>query len=163
MTKLDTDFFSLMKRLKDNMPLTPQKIVDAGFELKSSRVKDWGLLLTKVNPVQLNDGTILAPIELHASAETPYSNTFFTVTPKVKRFTHGDVIRNFGEPKLVGVPRLHPKSIEYVYRIECGKYKIQFYYTPQEPDILDGVSFDSSEEPLPPTGFYKNSQNSIAP
>ena len=165
MTKLDTDFFTLMKRLKDDMPLTPQKIVDAGFELKSSRVNDWGLILTKINPVQLNDGTILAPIELHASVKMPYSNTFFTVSTKPRKFTHEDVARNFEEPKLVGVPMLHPKRIEYIYRTDIGKYNIQFYYTEQEPDILDGMSFDSSEEPPPPppTGFYKGSKDSATP
>ena len=60
---------------------------------------------------------------------------------------------------------LHPKRIEYIYRTDIGKYNIQFYYTEQEPDILDGMSFDSSEEPPPPppTGFYKGSKDSATP
>ena len=161
MTKLDTDFFTLMKRLKDNMPLTPQKIIDAGFELKSTRVKDWGLILTKVNPVQLSDGTILAPIELHASVKTPESDTFFCFSIKVRKFTREEATSNLGKSKLIGFPMGHSNREEFTYRIDAGKYNYHLLFgcTQQEPDVLSGMSFDSSKEPPPPppTGFYKDS------
>ena len=38
MTKLDTDFLTLMQRLKDDMPLTTHKLIEAGFEIKSPRL-----------------------------------------------------------------------------------------------------------------------------
>ena len=167
MTKLDTDFFTLMKRLKGDMPLTPQKIVDAGIELKSSRVNDWGLILTKINSVQLNDGTILAPIELHASVKTPYSDTFFCFSIKVRKFTRKEASNNLGNSKLISPPMGHSYREEFTYRIDVGKYNyhILFGCTQQAPDILSGMSFDSSEEPPPPppTGFYKGSEDSATP
>lgn len=144
-TKLNTDFFTLMNRLKDTMPLTRQKITDAGFVLKASRIS-LGLRITKINPVQLKDGTILARIELRENAKAPDKNTFLTMDIKAREITRDTFLRKLGNPKLTIIPLWHSATEEYGYSIEVGKFSIRIGHLQHKPDVLRGVSFDSSEE-----------------
>ena len=145
-TKLHTDFFTLMNRLKDAMPLTHQKVTDAGFELKASRISSLGTKITKVNPVLLKDGTILARIELREPEETPDRNIFFTLSIKARKITRAEFLRKLGNPKLTIIPLWHSATEEYGYSIEVGKFSIRIGHLQHEPDVLKGVSFDSTEE-----------------
>ena len=145
-TRLSTDFFTLMNRLKDDMPLSRQKIMSAGFELKSSRISSMGLRIIKVNPVELNDGTILTHIELREPKETFDKDTFFTLTIKARKFTRNEVDRKIGHSELVMMPMGHSKNETFGYRMNIDKYQVRTSYTQQEADILKIISFDSDEK-----------------
>lgn len=148
-TELNVDFFTLMNILKDKMPLTRQKITDAGFELKSSRVSSLGVKITKVNPVKLKDGIILGLITLREDPDAPDKDILFTLTIKTRNVTRDKIPRKLGTPMLVSEPRGHSANELFVYSIAAGKFKILLSYTQQDPDILKMILFDSTEEPHP--------------
>ena len=144
-TELNLDFITLINTIKGKMPLTYQKIIDLGFELKSSRISSLGVKITKVNPVKLKDGIILGLITLREDPEAPDKNTLFTLTVKTRNVTRDKISRKLGTPMLVSEPRGHSANELFVYSINVDKFRILLSYTQQDPDILKMILFDSTE------------------
>ena len=137
--KLDMDIFSLLNMLEDNMPLTRQKIIDAGFEL----TKDgWGGSYTATS-IELNDGTILDDIELRDITSPGQEGTLFILNIKNKRITRKELEENLGAFTLYSLPRGHSIKEEIVYRKRVGCSDILAGYGQKERDVLIGISFDS--------------------
>ena len=142
--KLDMNIFCLLNLLEANMPLTRQKIMDAGFELL--RIEEGQKRGSyAATPIELNDGVILDDIEFREVNGSPENGTLFILNIKNKRITRRELEENLGEFTLYGIPRGHSINEKIVYRKRVGKFDILAAYGQEERDLLIGIAFHSIE------------------
>lgn len=143
--ELDMDIFSLLRLLEVNLPLTLQKVTDAGFELakleKGPRLGEY-----TASQVALNDGAVLKRIHLAMRDVESGRHMFFLFVVKNKTITRQELENHLG--KFVLLPEeciANPNAVSY--RKEIGGSNIYVLYTREPKNILINVAF-SSIEPL---------------
>ena len=143
---IDMDFFELMNLLKENMPLSRQKIMDIGFELK------WppgGISSKSIRgkPIKLNDGVTLYDVVLDEPTSGPGGETFFYFSTTGKEILRDDVNAKLGKEKLIAIGMVHSVDEEYEYKINVSKFTcIITGYPPLDQEVLSGLSFVYTEE-----------------
>ena len=143
---IDMNFFELMNLLKENMPLTRQKITNIGFELKCPQ-GDFNSKFIRGKPIKLNDGVILYDVVLDEPTGGPGWETFFYFSTTGREILRDDVNAKLGAEKLITKGMVHSVDEEDEYKINVNRFAcIVTSYPPLDPDVLSGLSFVYTEE-----------------
>ncbi len=143
--KLNTDIFGLLNLLKDELPLTRQKIANSGFDLSNVNKYEWHdeYIAPKI---MLMDGAILNYAKLITMNIEGGIDIFFIFRIKNKMITRQELESQLGTFVVSYGDGLVNNAV-ITYQRKIGESYIFATYTSEPPNILLNVSF-SSIEPL---------------
>ena len=143
---MDTDFFTLMKRLKQNMPLTSEKLSTIGFQF-GKPYTEVSAKNINAKAVQLNDGATLYYIRLTCEDDGTPEGTIFVFSIMNKRITRDEIRSRLDTSGPDVLPADNPPSKFPGYHIYVGKFRILAYYAHEEnEDILGSMCFVSTDK-----------------
>ena len=152
---INMDFLGLMNLLKENLPLSRQKIINAGFVPKWAYIT-MGFKFMECKPLKLNDGVILYAIELREEeVDAPGAEAFFYFSTTGKEILRDEVNAKLGEEKLITIGMVHSVDEEYEYKINVSSFAcIITGYPPLDQEVLSGLSFIYTEEPSETSDWF---------
>ena len=141
-------FFSLVRTLIQEMPISAKKLNEIGIPMQHSASysgieEDYA---GACEPILLNDGVILEKFELRVFDSEHTKGPFFSFDIQRGNISRQTVERELGEFKLDSVPRGNSWAEEFVYVKKVGEYSVFTGYRLSrdlKEGSLTGISFDA--------------------